>query len=264
MMRLLQVEWLKIKHYTTFWVMMGLFTVFLILCNYGINNGAMRMTSNGANMLNSSFAFPMVWDNICYYSSYFVVFLAILVIILMTNEYQYRTNRQNIIDGWTRLDFYHAKWVLIVLLSGYTTLLVFVVGLLFGLANGGSSGMFEHIDRVFYLFLLSLHYYAFALLLAIFLKRSGLAIGMLLLYFTIIKNVLSAIMNYIYKSDACSYFLPLKCSDELLPFPALEAFKKMTMQGGSGPNMNMLCVATVVWVGVFYVVGRRRLERSDW
>ena len=266
MNRLIATEWLKIKHYQTFWVMMGLFTVFLVLVNYSIGNGGLHVSGGATNLLNTSYAFPGVWDNICYYSSYFVLFLAILVIILVTNEFQFKTNRQNVIDGWGRMDFYHAKWAVVIMLGCYTALVVFVAGLAFGFANGGSaSSMFVNANKVLYLFLLSMHYYAFALLLALLFKRSGLAIGMLLLYFTIIKNMLSGMLTYIYSMPNSSCFIPLKCSDELLPFPAFNMINKMVSGvAGAGPDANMLLLASACWVVVFYFLGRLLLQKSDW
>ena len=74
-----------------------------------------------------------------FFSSFFIYIPSIVVIMLITNEYTYRTNRQNIIDGWSRKDFMTAKMIDVLLLSAIVTILYAVVVLFIGLTNTESS-----------------------------------------------------------------------------------------------------------------------------
>ncbi len=100
MLHLIKIEWLKIKKYPAFWWMFG-----IVLLTYpGLNYMfyySFRQATEGKEMLNNvakmvfgnPFAFPETWHSVAYFSSIFVVLPAILVIMLVTNEYNYKTHR---------------------------------------------------------------------------------------------------------------------------------------------------------------------------
>lgn len=264
MKALLAIEWLKIKNYKTFWILTGLFIVLLPLWNICINSGMLFSMPGGFQMMSQAYSFPLVWDNFGFWASIFVIFQAILVIILTSNEYQYRTNRQNVIDGWTRMQFYHAKWWLVIMVTLGTTLFTGLLGIAFGLYNGGDfSEVTNHISRLWYLGIICLNYCGFALLLSLLLKRSGFAIGMFLLYCMIIETILHSVFAIRFEWPQGDYFLPLQCSDNLLPVPMLDMAKAM-MGMGKEPAVWPNIVASFCWVGVYYIIGRIKLLRSDW
>lgn len=262
MRSLLAIEWLKIKRYRTFWILTAFFVVLLPLWNYEISNGMISMGNQAINILSQAYSFPEVWGNLGFWASIFILFPSILVIILTTNEFSYRTHRQNVIDGWSRMQFYHAKVGLVILLSLLSTLFLFLVGILFGLLNGGSpADIFEKFEQVAYFFLLSVDYMGFALFISIMIKRSGLAIGLFLLYSLIIENILKGVMNW--KLDAhLGNYLPLQSSDELLPFPLARMAQQFIAHQTA--SMTPYVIVTIVWCLIYYFAGRRMLLRSDW
>ncbi len=264
-MSLLSVEWLKIKRYRTFWVLIGLFALLLPVWNYEIANGSLQLggsSKQSINLLNNAYTFPDVWANIGYWGSIFVMFISILVIILTTNEYTYRTHRQNIIDGWTRMQFYHAKVLLVLALSVAVTAYVLVLGLLFGRAH---SGNFEHamdgIRTIPYFFVLTLDYALFGLLLAVLIKRSGLAIGLFILYTLILENIGKGVINS-YMDTPYGNLLPLQASDELIPIPLWAMAKKMMGQVEK-ISANTYLIVSLCWCSLYYLLGRLMLLRRD-
>lgn len=261
---LLAIEWLKIKRYRTFWILMGLFAVLLPLLNYEIASGIIKIGGGkGTNFLGPAYSFPGVWGNLGFWASIFVTFLSILVIILTCNEYTFRTNRQNIIDGWKRTSFFHAKILLIVVLSIVVTLYLFILGALFGYFNSGSfSDLFDDAIKIFYFFILSLNYMGFALFIAIWIKRSGLAISLFLLYDLIIENIVKGIVNWKFDTQVGN-FLPLQTSDELLPLPSWKMMQAMMGNTDSFSSTTYLII-TIVWCLIYYFAGRRILLRRDW
>lgn len=267
MNELLSIEWLKIKRYRTFWVLVGLFAILVPLWNYEVANGFLKFGGNGKNgginLLDTAYSFPQVWGNVGFWGSIFINFLAILVIILTTNEYTYRTNRQNIIDGWRKTDFYHAKVWLVVLLSVVATVFSFILGAIFGFFNSHSlSNIFSGIEQVGYFFLLSLDYMGFALFIGLWIRRSGLAIGLFLLYSMIIESILKGVINH-YMDKPYGNLLPLQASDELLPFPLLQMAKAM-IQTGPTISMNTYALVAACWCVIYYFAGRALLLRNDW
>lgn len=264
MPNLLLLEWLKLKYYRVFWVMLLLFAGLLSLFYIGVSGGMISIGGKGLNLLGKAYNFSAVWGDLCFFASYFVILLAILMAILTTNEYQYRTNRQNIIDGWTRLQFYHAKWQVVLVLSIVVTLFTFLLGLVCGVATGIPVGtVFEGIDKLLWLFLSCLDYLGLALLLSLLLKRSGIAIGILMSYSMIFESIIHAIFLFKYQWLAGDLFLPLQCCDELLPSSASKILKASIVTGFH-PTESIFALATLCWVAVYYGVGRWRITQGDW
>lgn len=263
MNKLLATEWMKVRKYRTFWIMIGMFLLLLPLWNYGINSGVLQIFGKtGIDVISKAYSFANVWDNLGFWTSIFVVFISILTIIITTNEYMYRTNRQNIIDGLSRLQYYHAKWLVVFSLTVFTTLYVFIVGTIFGAVNDSFSNFPGNINGLFYVFVLAFNYYAFAMLIGFFFKRSGIAIGIFFLYSMIIESMLKGIMNFRNSLDLGNY-LPLQASDELLPFPIVEFIKSMT-QLEKAPALTGYVIASFAWIIIYYIIGRLRLVKSDW
>src|SRR5690606_19195895 len=111
---LLSIEWMKLRKYRSFWVMAGFFLVLLPLWNLGISEGIMKISGGmDLNLVSQAYSFSYVWQNLGYWASLFSIFICILIIHISTNEIQFKTNRQNVMDGWSRLEFFHAQCLLI-------------------------------------------------------------------------------------------------------------------------------------------------------
>ncbi len=276
-MDLLAIEWLKIKRYRTFWILLGFFLVLLLLWNYEASQGNIKLgggrKTNGMSIVNSDYSFPLTWGSTGYWASIFIMFISIIVIILTTNEYSYRTNRQSVIDGFSKMKFYHAKVLLVVVLSVVSTLAVVLVGGLLGWQHSHSfAGFFSGFRQIGYFFLLSLDYLGFALFLSILIRKSGLSIGLFLLYSLFVETILWAIINYYADKWAVgnhhSYrpvgdLLPLQASDSLLPFPYPPLVKMMNVLPPS-LSMSVYAMSTCVWCAVYYFAGRALLLPKDW
>lgn len=262
MVALLKIEWLKARRFITFWVLAGLFMLLLPLFNYQFSSGM----AEGGKMLNLGYEFPNVWSIFGFWASWFVLFIAFIIIILITNEYRYKTNRQNVIDGWTRMQAFHAKCQLIVLMALLTTLYVGIWCIIFGAAySGGFTSMTKDIEKLFYFFILCLNYYGFAAMLAFLLKRSGLAIGLFMLYTLIIENILNNYLNWQFKEQYIGTYLPLQSSDELLPFAVIKQLMTLASQSqNSQPGPAVYVVVSCIYISLYYFITRYRLSKSDW
>ncbi|KAA5534947.1 hypothetical protein F0919_10130 [Taibaiella lutea] len=256
MLHLLKIEWLKVKNYPTFWILLGLFALLLPLFNYQFSSGHV----NGAQLFGQLFGFPNVWSILGFLTSWLVLFIAFLIIILITNEYRYKTSRQNIIDGWTRMQAFHAKCLIIILLAVFTTAYAGIWGLILGrIYSGNFDGATEGMDKLAYLFLLSLNYYGFAAMIAFLVKRSGLAIGLFMLYSFIAENIIKwQLRDYSFSS-----YLPLQSSDELLPFTPLKQLMKMAGGETEGPAVSAFVIASCVYIVLYYIISRYKLSKSD-
>ncbi len=263
MLDLLKTEWLKIRRYRAFWWMAGAFLVLTPWFNYSVYDGLISPgVEGGINILNTAYSFPGVWANVGFWGSVFVWFLCVLVIMLTCSEYTYRTHRQAVIDGWSRTDFLHAKVAGILVLALLASLYTMMVGLLFGgLTSGGFGRATDGLEGMLWFFLLCTNYLAFSLLLALWIRRSGLAIGAFLGYVLILEFILHGTLGKLFGRHAGD-FLPLQSSDELLPFPLARVLGGLL--GSTALNPWMYAGATVLWIGLYYLAGRRMLQRRDW
>ncbi|HSI90146.1 MAG TPA: ABC transporter permease subunit [Adhaeribacter sp.] len=182
MLSLLRTELRKIFPYRTFWVIISIFVLLLFF----IVRGGSSITINGQQAGPSLYSFPEIWQRLTYIASYFNLLLGILVIILVTDEYSFRTLRQQVIDGMFRSDIVASKVMLIFLLSLFATLVVTILGLGFGLqyAPDASTGkIFGNMMYLVYYFVQTLGYMTLAMLLAFLIRKNGLALIGYLLYF---------------------------------------------------------------------------------
>jgi len=262
MFSLLQIEWLKIKRYRTFWVLTGIFIVFILGWNWLMSAGVLTPGGNAAKMLGMNFTFPDVWFHVGHNTKLFSGLMSILVIILTTNEYQFRTNRQNVIDGWQRTQFFHAQWSIVFVLSLLITLYTLILGLFFGLLNGSPlSAAGTNIQMVGYVFLLCMNYFGLALTLSFLLKRSGMTIVIFLCYGYIAETMITNILRFKFDTRMGD-LLPMESAANLLAFHLPDMAKQM--MGLQPTSASTLCIASVCWTVVYYIISRIKVLKSDW
>ncbi|RFM26196.1 ABC transporter permease [Deminuibacter soli] len=276
MLHLLKIEWLKVKNYRTFWVLSILFMVSIFGINYimfNIQNTAHINAGTGPvqkpeqaaaadtlikKVVGSPFDFPEVWQSITYVSGFLLFIPGLLIITSITNEYTYKTHRQNIIDGLSRTQFIFVKMLLTVIIALAATLFVFLTAVGFGL-SGGSSFSFDKIEYVGYFFIQALSYTAFALLTGIVLKRSGVAIGLFFLYSLVLENMLSGLLNH-YFNPVGSY-LPLETTDRLIRFPFFRRVVEQLVK--APPPVSSFLLMSAIYLTLYFFLCKRKLETAD-
>lgn len=264
MLHLLKIEWLKIKGYKTFWVLTTLFLVSILGLNYFVFNIKQNISQGSVQanaLIGSPFDFPNVWHTVTYFSSFLLFIPGLMIITSITNEYSYKTHRQNIIDGWSRLQFIHVKIALVVIISILSTVFVFLTSLLYG-SLAGSTFSFDKIEFIGYYFIQALSYSMLALLLSVLIKRSGLSIGLFFLYSFIIENFLGAILNNmggIKSASGPGDYLPLNTTDNLIPFP----FFRNIVQFGTQPSLYILLGLSAVYLFLYYFISVRKFQTQD-
>jgi hypothetical protein len=215
------------------------------------------------------FAFDHVWQTVSYASGYLLLMPALLMLLLVTNEYTFRTNRQNIIDGWSRAQSIQVKWMMALLFSIISTVLVIIAGCLFGLLSKSdfSWNGFSHIG---YFFLKSVSYLMLAVLLGVWLKRTGIAIGVFFLYLGG-ENILAQILDVFslkikqqYKTDLGSLgdYLPMNASDGLLTFPE-NPLKSMAEASLPTQYTGISITLALVYLALFLFLSDYTIKKKD-
>jgi ABC-type transport system involved in multi-copper enzyme maturation permease subunit len=166
------------------------------------------------------FLLPKAWHNLSYIAGYFNLFLAIVVITLICNEFSFRTIRQNIISGMSRFQYLLSKLYLILVISLAATIMVFLIALLLGLIHThplAATAIFNvKLQFILGYFLEVLTYLIFAFFLAFLLKKTGLTI-IALLFYTAIEQIIVA-----WKVPAAWVkVMPMKAFAHLVHFPSI-------------------------------------------
>lgn len=266
MLHLIKIDLKKLTSYRTFWIVCGLY--FLTL-GFGAASGMelLKLLANTVEEFGQSlnvnriplYHFPDVWLNLIWFSGLIKVVLAIMVVISITNEFSYRTLRQNIIDGLSRAEFLTSKILTNVLLSLMSVALIFLVGFVTGLIYSPEIAWSKIVtDLEFFLayFLEIFFFLSYALMLGILVQRSGLTIILLLLSQMIETIITANIDDYV---PWLIPFFPMKSVWNLIDFPLPRyAFQEIR------DYLTFTSVLIVVgWTVIFNYVSYFKLKRAD-
>ncbi len=217
MMKLLSIEFKKVLSYSAFWVFISLYAALLLLVFLAF--ATFKMPGMPSNMPTSNplFIFPALWHTLTYVAGWFNLLFGVLIVILITNEFTFRTVRQNIIDGWSVNQFVSAKVLLLVFLALAATIYVFLIGIVYGLiASPSKTGadIFGQMDFVLAYFVQALGYFSFALFMGTLFKKAGMGIIFFLLYTKIIEFLIGLPLP-----DKIENCLPFHSMSKLISFP---------------------------------------------
>ena len=232
MLQLLKIEWLKVKNYPTFWILLGLIVISIPALNYIVfdltDNAFPKNAKQMQQMLlGRPFSFPLVWQTTGFLSSMILFIPSLLIITLTTNEFTYKTHRQNIIDGLSRTQFILVKLVQVLLLALFCTLLQFGTTLWIGhlaAAPGEKIDQLANIHQMGYYFVEAISYVMLSFLLSILIKRAALVVGIFFLYSIIAEQIIVQILHKFGNNEGD--FMPLQTADKLLPNTYLRIFSK--------------------------------------
>jgi len=266
MFHLLHIEFKKLFKYKTFWILTGLFFLLTALVFFGIQGFIDEVTSD-TNQRSpipipsmSIYNFPDIWHNITFLAGYLKTILGIIFIILMTNEYHFKTVRHNIINGLSRMDYLKGKTMLMLTLSFALAVIILVVGLILGIQSTPNLTFAVALEKMLfvagYLFE-TIAYLVLVMFIAILLRRAGLAIGLLLLYTYIIEPILA------YKlPDAVVPYLPLQAIGNIIQVPNTQLMRLFGVEFGEGMSVTAIFI-TLGWMIIFAFSSIMLMKKKD-
>ena len=269
---LVRVEWLKMRKYNAFWWIMGLTTLAYPGVNYifymvydEITNQPSQASRLAKMAIGNPFTFPEVWHTVAFFSSIFVFIPAVVVIMLITNEYSFRTHRQNIIDGWSRSQFISSKLVDLLIISTLITLLYFVVCVVTGVSN--QERLIWHTwDQSYFIGLFALQTFAqlsVAFLIGFLVRKAFLALGIFIFYFIIFEPIIVGLLREFGHDEG--RFLPLEISDRMIPVPGFIGKINKEAYDKAMSNINLhvflsFAVIIVIWTICYTLNNRKDLK----
>ncbi len=269
MLNLLKTEWLKIKKYPAFWAMLGIVALSYPGMNYMFYVNGYKDNLNDKNMgpilrlLPNPFAFPAAWQTVAFVSSLFVFLPAIVVIMFITNEYAYKTHRQNIIDGWSRKDFMTSKMIDVIIICLLITTLYILTGLIIGTSNSGVAniGLLEGAKYAGLFFLQAFSQLSIALLISLLVRKAFIALGVFLFYYFPLEPILVGLSKKY--ANGIGEYLPLEISDRLIPYPRWfirdENEWKMVVAKSNIHVLYTALLLTATWLICFWINKKRDL-----
>jgi ABC-type transport system involved in multi-copper enzyme maturation permease subunit len=221
------------------------------------------------------FNFPYIWHFNTFVTAFFKLFLAIVIVSMMSNEYSNKTIKQNLIDGLSKKEFVLSKFLTVISFSLISTIFVFVVSLILGLIYSDYdefSIIFSDLEFLLAFFVKLVGFFSFCLFLGVLVKRSAFALGFLILWQVFEGFVRGMIRWQLFDSettDAVMGFFPLNAMFNLIkePFSRLNAVQSVANQIGETVRLNyhvhwyeILIVLAWTWIFVYssYLLLKKR------
>lgn len=240
MIRLFSIEWHKLKNHRFFWIGMGLFLVLLsaLLVYFGKFELPISQESDGSmegdmmtmlipkNFEEAGFyLMPYLWQNGTYLAGFFKFIPAFLMLFFMSSEFEYRTYRQNIIDGLSIREFFSSKILSLLLFTLLSTLAVglTILGLAFVHNDMNELNIWQQSEFLLGFFMELFFILSFALFLGLLVKRSAVAIIILLMYYFVVEPVIGLVSDH-FLGLLISEYLPTQPSRALIPQPFTRMF----------------------------------------
>ncbi|MEZ4959604.1 MAG: hypothetical protein R2830_07295 [Saprospiraceae bacterium] len=268
MLHLLQLEWKKQKGYILFKVLLISYVLLLpsvLMIGKKLNLSGSGLPFNPQVML---YQFPTVWEWLAYVGNWMVFFvLGFLAVLLVTNEHAYRTLRQNVITGLHRSEFFQSKLLFMVAVALFATLYYALCALAIGLLNTETlyfDTVFKNWDLVPRYFLMSMGYMSFGLLVAVLVKRTGIALFVFLGYSMFLEPVLRYTQLYFWKNQSMNFY-PLNVFEDLCPFPFTRQADFFLKENGFYLFLTpaQAVIASTIYIAIFLFLSFRKLKTSD-
>ncbi|QED37451.1 ABC transporter permease [Antarcticibacterium arcticum] len=277
MLRLLDIELHKLKYsrsakilITTYFILIT-FIALIASIEFNIGQVHFRVADQGI------FNFPFIWHFNSYIAALLKLFLAIVIVSMMSNEYSNRTLKQNLIDGLSKREFILSKFLTVVLFAFISTLFLFVVSMILGYSFSDYtefSIVFSDMEYLLAYFIKLTAFFSFCLFLGVLVKRSAFALGFLFIWW-ILENILNGILTWRIFRDSniaenIMQFFPLTAMSNLVvePFSRLSFIQTAATQLGSEFEKDYSVhwyqlLIVMIWTFLFIFFSHRLLLKRD-
>jgi ABC-type transport system involved in multi-copper enzyme maturation permease subunit len=222
------------------------------------------------------FNFPYIWHFNTFVAAFFKLFLAIVIVSMMSNEYSNKTIKQNLIDGLSKKEFILSKFLTVISFAFISMLFVFVVSLILGLAYSDYNELsiiFSDLEFLLAFFVKLVGFFSFCLFLGILVKRSAFALGFLVLW-QVFEGFVRGMLRWKFfdgpATDQIMSFFPLNAMYNLIkePFSRLGAVQSVANQIGEHIDLNYRVhwyemVIVLLWTALFVYLSYALLKKRD-
>lgn len=281
MLRLIQIEFHKLRHNRASKVLsiiyFGLLTSIALIAAIKFDIGPIKFHLADQGIFN----FPYIWHFNTYMAAIFKFFLLLVIVSMMSNEYSYKTLKQNLIDGLSKKEFILSKFYTVIVFSAVSTIFVFGVSLVLGLIYSDFneiSIIFSNLEYLFAFFIKLVGFFSFGLFLGILIKRSAFAVAAMIVWL-IIESIIKGLLYWNYRNittgideavSSIMQFFPLEAMANLIkePFSRLGAVKSVASQIGENFTKDysvgiLNVIIVLVWTTIFIYSSYALLKKRD-
>lgn len=273
MLRLFNIEFFKFKNSRSAKVLsiiyFGLFAFIALFTSIRFNFGAVdfRVAEQGI------FNFPYIWHFNAYFLATLKIFLAIVIVSLMSSEYTNRTLKQNLIDGMSKWEFIQSKFSMVIALSLASTLANFLISLILGLIFSDftePATIFSEMEYIAAYLIKLVGFFSLCMFLGILVKRSAFALGFLFLIW-VIEGFIRLFINFQAKPLAfLKQFLPLQSMSNLIVEPVTKLETISAAANQLNPEFDKdygvpisAIIIVLVWTFIFVFGSYKLLQKRD-
>lgn len=220
------------------------------------------------------FDFPYIWHLSTYLSAVIKIFLLLVIVSMMSNEYSNKTLKQNLIDGLSKKEFILSKFYMVVVFALISTLFVFCVSLTLGLIYSSYTEIaiiFSDLEYLLAFFIKLIGFFSFGLFLGILIKRSAFAVGAMIVW-VMIENFAKGMLYWKAENSVenIMQFFPLESMANLIkePFTRIPTLRTVGSQIGVDLSKDFSVhftdvVIVIIWTSIFIYLSYRLLKRRD-
>ncbi len=276
MIRLLHIEFIKLwnNRASRFLIVayFGLIALIALVTSIKIDWGPLKFNVADIGIFN----FPYIWHFNTFMIAFLKVFLAIVIVSMISNEYSNKTIKQNLIDGLSKKEFIASKVWTILALAVASTVFVFLISLILGLMHSDFneiSIIFSDLEYLIAYFVKLFGFFSFCFFVGMLVKRSAFALGFLFIWFIGAEFFPWVYMTSKYSvqtADQVSMFFPFGSMWQSLsePFTRLSVIQNAAREVGeeivkdySVDPVQLLIV--LAWAAIFIWASYALLKRRD-
>ena len=270
MLRLLSIEYFKLRHTKYFWILLSLFALFLIAVPIASKAFMDYLASQGEDFFDMGispselplFDFVDIWQNLTWVYKSFSVFLGFIMVISVSNEFSYGTLKQNVIDGMSPREFLLSKIWFIVALSAIVSLVVLIIGLVMGFLWSPVKEftfIVKHIEFIPAYFLHLVAFQLFCMVVALLIRRPGITLALLIFYVYVVEKIITAIIQFEYKLPWLADLFPVRAIGNIIRLPFGKYILQETQTTVAFSDLGIM----LVYVALLLFIANWRVTRRD-
>ncbi len=281
MTKLLKLEYYKNLNYKPFKVFTILYFAILIallfigLVDFDLFGATINLKQEGI------YNFPEIWNFTTWIVGLLKIFLGLIIVFSISQEFSNRMFKQNTIDGLSRKEFIGSKLLTISIFTIISTIVVLAITMLLGYQYSNTTESAKVFEEIFFIgnyFIKLFTFFCFLMFLSILLRKS-VFVFLAFFVFWIIETVLSAVevfvkvkglqgpqRNEVLQNDFFfSHLFPLESMSNLIPNPMvrLNMAKAMGLKYEFHYPTESL-IACLVWCAIFIFGSYWILRKRDW
>lgn len=277
MLKLLKLEYYKNLNYKPFKIFTILYFAILIALLF-IGLVDINIFGNPINLKQQGiYNFPEIWNFTTYIVALLKIFLGLIIVFSISQEFSNRMFKQNTIDGLSRKEFIGSKLLTITIFTVVSTIIVFFITLFLGHTYSkvtDSEMIFKEIFFIGNYFVKLFTFFCFLMFLSILLRKSMFVFLAFFVYW-IVEGILKGVEIHtrlqgldkeaIQNSFLFTKLLPLESMSNLIPNPMLrlDMAKMMGLKYEFTYPTESL-VACIVWCVIFIFGSYWILKKRDW